>query len=181
MNAVYCSLPVVADDVTGRKEIDVFLSTLLQRTEKGIQCLILVLYLLGNPGVKRRVGKERVFHEKDRRIGMLAADDGIEFVSTLLHLLHSGIGYEVKDKHGSIYASYDISNLQIEQGIATKAQIDTLAIEPTFQNIGMCHTRTRSTTTLQDTGTIEHHRFLALRQVHCRLSNLGKRIHSDRK
>ncbi len=84
-------------DVTGRKEIDVFLSTLLQRTEKGIQCLILVLYLLGNPGVKRRVGKERVFHEKDRRIGMLAADDGIEFVSTLLHLLHSGIGYEVKD------------------------------------------------------------------------------------
>ena len=112
---------------------------------------------------------------------MLAADDGIEFVSTLLHLLHSGIGYEVKDKHGSIYASYDISNLQIEQGIATKAQIDTLAIEPTFQNIGMCHTRTRSTTTLQDTGTIEHHRFLALRQVHCRLSNLGKRIHSDRK
>ena len=55
MNAVYCSLPVVADDVTGSKEIDVFLSTLLQRTEKGIQCLILVLYLLGNPGVKRRV------------------------------------------------------------------------------------------------------------------------------
>lgn len=52
MNAVYCSLPVVADDVTGSKEIDVFLSTLLQRTEKGIQCLILVLYLLGNPGVK---------------------------------------------------------------------------------------------------------------------------------
>lgn len=77
MNAVYCSLPVVADDVTGSKEIDVFLSTLLQRTEKGIQCLILVLYLLGNPGVKRRVGKERVFHEKDRRIGMLAADSGI--------------------------------------------------------------------------------------------------------
>ena len=75
MNAVYCSLPVVADDVTGSKEIDVFLSTLLQRTEKGIQCLILVLYLLGNPGVKRRVGKERVFHEKDRRIGMLAADE----------------------------------------------------------------------------------------------------------
>ena len=148
MNAVYCSLPVVADDVTGSKEIDVCLSTLLQRTEKGIQCLILALYLLGNPGVKRRVGKERVFHEKDRRIGMLAADDGIEFVSTLLHLLYSGIGYEVKDKHGSIYASYDISNLQIEQGIATKAQIDTLAIEPTFQNIGMCHTRTRSTTTL---------------------------------
>ena len=36
MNAVYCSLPVVADDVTGSKEIDVFLSTLLQRTEKGI-------------------------------------------------------------------------------------------------------------------------------------------------
>lgn len=34
MNAVYCSLPVVADDVTGSKEIDVFLSTLLQRTEK---------------------------------------------------------------------------------------------------------------------------------------------------
>ena len=77
MNAVYRSLPVVANNVTGRKEIDVFLSTLLQRTKKGIQCLILVLHLLGNPGVKRRVGKERVFHEKNRRIGMLAANNGI--------------------------------------------------------------------------------------------------------
>ena len=85
MNAVYCSLPVVADDVTGSKEIDVFLSTLLQRTEKGNQCLILVLYLLGTPGVKRRVGKERVLHEKDRRIGMLAEDSVIEFIGTLSH------------------------------------------------------------------------------------------------
>ena len=135
MNAVYCSLPVVADDVTGSKEIDVFLSTLLQRTEKGIQCLILVLYLLGNPGVKRRVGKERVFHEKDRRIGMLAADSGIEFIGTLSHLLHGSIGHKVEDKHRSVHTGYDIGNLQVEQGIAAKSQIDALTIEPTFQNI----------------------------------------------
>ena len=59
MNAVYCSLPVVADDVTGSKEIDVFSLHVASKTEKGIQCLILAFYLLGNPGVKRRVGKER--------------------------------------------------------------------------------------------------------------------------
>lgn len=173
MNAVYCSLPVVADDVTGSKEIDVFLSTLLQRTEKGIQCLILVLYLLGNPGVKRRVGKERVFHEKDRRIGMLAADSGIEFIGTLSHLLHGSIGHKVEDKHRSVHTGYDIGNLQVEQGIAAKSQIDALTIESTFQNIGMRHAGTGSAASLQDAGTIEYHRLLTFRQVYCRRGNGG--------
>ena len=70
MNAVYCSLPVVmADDVTGSKEIDVFLHVASKEREKGIQCLILVLYLPLAILVSKGEGKERVFHEKDRRIG----------------------------------------------------------------------------------------------------------------
>lgn len=122
---------------------------------------------------KRRVGKERVFHEKDRRIGMLAADSGIEFIGTLSHLLHGSIGHKVEDKHRSVHTGYDIGNLQVEQGIAAKSQIDALTIEPTFQNIGMRHAGTGSAASLQDAGTIEYHRLLTFRQVYCRQGNGG--------
>lgn len=122
---------------------------------------------------QRRVGKERVFHEKDRRIGMLAADSGIEFIGTLSHLLHGSIGHKVEDKHRSVHTGYDIGNLQVEQGIAAKSQIDALTIEPTFQNIGMHHAGTGSAASLQDAGTIEYHRLLTFRQVYCRRGNGG--------
>lgn len=122
---------------------------------------------------QRRVGKERVFHEKDRRIGMLAADSGIEFIGTLSHLLHGSIGHKVEDKHRSVHTGYDIGNLQVEQGIAAKSQIDALTIEPTFQNIGMRHAGTGSAASLQDAGTIEYHRLLTFRQVYCRRGNGG--------
>lgn len=72
---------------------------------------------------QRRVGKERVFHEKDRRIGMLAADSGIEFIGTLSHLLHGSIGHKVEDKHRSVHTGYDIGNLQVEQGIAANPRL----------------------------------------------------------
>ena len=66
--------PVVADDVTEASGNRCFSLHVASKNGKGIQCLILVLYLLGNPGVKSGEWVKRgVFHEKDRRIGMLAA------------------------------------------------------------------------------------------------------------
>lgn len=104
---------------------------------------------------------------------MLAADSGIEFIGTLSHLLHGSIGHKVEDKHRSVHTGYDIGNLQVEQGIAAKSQIDALTIEPTFQNIGMRHAGTGSAASLQDAGTIEYHRLLTFRQVYCRRGNGG--------
>ena len=112
---------------------------------------------------------------------MFAADDGIEFIGTLLHLLHSGIGHKVEDKQGCIYTCHHIGNLQVEQSVAAKAQVDAFAIEPTFQDVSMRHAGTGSATTLQDACSVEHHRFIAYRQVNGRLTDLREGVYADGK
>ena len=75
------------------------------------------------------------------------------------------------EEHPAVYKSV-ISHVEVPlPGDALRMTAMPNAVE-TGDNIGMRHSRTTRTTSLQDAGTIKHYRFLTYRKINFRLGDL---------
>ena len=99
----------------------------------------------------------RVFHKEDGHVGVLVTQNAVELFSAGLNLVRHSVGNVIQHKYGGVLdAGHKFCNLQIQEGVAAEAQIDDGAVKAAGQDIGVGHTRTGGTATLQDAGTVHN-------------------------